>query len=50
MILAGRVLLGLGVAGTMTLSMAWAADLWQGPRARAFWACRVPPCRVAASW
>lgn len=34
-ILAGRVLLGLGVAGTMTLSMAWAADLWQGPaRAR----------------
>ncbi len=30
MILAGRVLLGLGVAGTMTLSMAWAADLWQG--------------------
>lgn len=35
MILAGRVLLGLGVAGTMTLSMAWAADLWQGPaRAR----------------
>ncbi|SEM82765.1 Predicted arabinose efflux permease, MFS family [Gemmobacter aquatilis] len=29
-LLAGRVVLGLGVAGTMTLSMAWAADLWQG--------------------
>lgn len=33
--LAGRVVLGVGVAGTMTLGMAWAADLWQGPaRAR----------------
>lgn len=29
-ILAGRLLLGLGVAGTMTLTMAWVADLWQG--------------------
>lgn len=29
-LLAGRVVLGLGVGGTMTLSMAWAADLWQG--------------------
>ncbi|QYK43285.1 MAG: MFS transporter [Paracoccaceae bacterium] len=34
-ILAGRIVLGIGVAGTMTLAMAWAADLWQGPaRAR----------------
>lgn len=34
-ILAGRLLLGLGVAGTMTLTMTWAADLWHGPaRAR----------------
>ena len=34
-ILAGRLLLGFGVAGTMTLAMTWAADLWQGPaRAR----------------
>ncbi|MDQ1847868.1 MFS transporter [Gemmobacter fulvus] len=29
-LLAGRLVLGFGVAGTMTLSMAWAADLWQG--------------------
>lgn len=29
-LLAGRLLLGFGVAGTMTLGMAWAADLWQG--------------------
>lgn len=29
-LLAGRMLLGFGVAGTMTLGMAWAADLWQG--------------------
>ncbi len=28
--LAGRVVLGLGVAGTMILATAWAADLWQG--------------------
>jgi MFS family permease len=28
--LAGRVVLGVGVAGTMTIGMAWAADLWQG--------------------
>lgn len=28
--LMGRVVLGVGVAGTMTLGMAWAADLWQG--------------------
>jgi len=34
-ILAGRLVLGLGVAGTMTLGMTWASDLWQGPaRAR----------------
>lgn len=34
-ILAGRLALGLGVAGTMTLAMTWASDLWQGPaRAR----------------
>ncbi len=33
--LAGRVVLGLGVAGTMTLALAWGGDLWQGPaRAR----------------
>ena len=33
--LLGRLVLGVGVAGTMTLGMAWAADLWQGPaRAR----------------
>lgn len=33
--LAGRVLLGAGVAGTMTLALTWGADLWQGPaRAR----------------
>jgi MFS family permease len=33
--LVGRLVLGVGVAGTMTLGMAWAADLWQGPaRAR----------------
>lgn len=29
-ILAGRLALGLGVAGTMTLGMTWASDLWQG--------------------
>ncbi|MEH7826743.1 MFS transporter [Gemmobacter denitrificans] len=29
-ILAGRLLLGVGVAGTMTLGMTWSADLWQG--------------------
>lgn len=34
-ILIGRLALGLGVAGTMTLGMTWASDLWQGPaRAR----------------
>ena len=34
-ILIGRLILGLGVAGTMTLGMTWASDLWQGPaRAR----------------
>jgi len=27
----GRVVPGVGVAGTMTLAMVWAADLWQGP-------------------
>jgi MFS family permease len=33
--LAGRFVLGIGVAGTMTLGMTWGADLWQGPaRAR----------------
>ncbi|MEO8529584.1 MAG: MFS transporter [Deltaproteobacteria bacterium] len=33
--LIGRVILGVGVGGTMTLAFAWAADLWQGPaRAR----------------
>ncbi len=29
--LAGRLALGLGVAGTMNLGMTWASDLWQGP-------------------
>lgn len=29
-LLAGRALLGLGVAGTMTIAGAYAADLWQG--------------------
>lgn len=29
--LAGRVVLGVGVAGTMILATTWAADLWQGP-------------------
>ena len=29
--LIGRVVLGVGVAGTMTLAMVWATDLWQGP-------------------
>ncbi len=34
-ILAGRLVLGLGVAGTMTLAMTWATDLYSGPaRAR----------------
>lgn len=28
--LAGRALLGVGVAGTMTLAMAWGTDLWHG--------------------
>jgi MFS family permease len=28
--LIGRFILGLGVAGTMTLGMTWGADLWQG--------------------
>ncbi|NJM82445.1 MAG: MFS transporter [Tabrizicola sp.] len=28
--LIGRFILGIGVAGTMTLAMAWAADLWAG--------------------
>ena len=28
--LAGRAILGVGVAGTMVLSATWAADLWQG--------------------
>ncbi len=33
--LAGRIVLGVGVAGTMTLALTWGADLWQGPaRAR----------------
>jgi MFS family permease len=31
----GRIILGTGVAGTMTLALTWGADLWQGPaRAR----------------
>lgn len=30
-ILAGRGVLGLGVAGTMTIASAYVADLWQGP-------------------
>ena len=35
MLLIGRVVLGIGVGGTMTLAMTWGADLWQGPaRAR----------------
>ncbi|WP_176559390.1 MFS transporter [Rubellimicrobium roseum] len=29
--LAGRLVLGVGVAGTMILATTWAADLWQGP-------------------
>ncbi|GGH46327.1 MFS transporter [Frigidibacter albus] len=29
-LLMGRLLLGIGVAGSMTLAMAFAADLWQG--------------------
>lgn len=34
-LLVGRAALGLGVAGTMTLAMAFAADIWHGPaRAR----------------
>lgn len=34
-LLIGRAILGIGVAGTMTLAMTWGADLWQGPaRAR----------------
>ncbi|MGQ0567620.1 MAG: MFS transporter [Gemmobacter sp.] len=33
--LVGRFVLGIGVAGTMTLALTWGADLWQGPaRAR----------------
>ena len=35
LMLIGRVILGLGVAGTMALAMTWGSDLWQGPaRAR----------------
>jgi MFS family permease len=30
LILAGRLVLGVGVAGTMTLAFTWASDLWQG--------------------
>lgn len=30
-ILAGRGVLGIGVAGTMTIASAYVADLWQGP-------------------
>lgn len=34
-ILIGRAVLGIGVAFTMTLALAWGTDLWQGPaRAR----------------
>lgn len=33
-LLIGRAILGVGVAGTMTLGMTWGTDLWQG-RARA---------------
>ena len=34
-LLVGRAVLGVGVAFTMTLALAWGADLWQGPaRAR----------------
>lgn len=34
-LLIGRAVLGVGVAFTMTLALAWGADLWQGPvRAR----------------
>lgn len=29
-LLVGRAILGLGVAGTMTLGMVWATDLWHG--------------------
>ncbi len=29
-LMAGRAVLGVGVAGTMTLAMTWGADLWQG--------------------
>jgi MFS family permease len=29
-LLIGRAVLGVGVAGTMTLGMTWGADLWQG--------------------
>lgn len=33
--LAGRIVLGIGVAGTMALALVWGADIWQGPaRAR----------------
>lgn len=38
--LAGRLALGLGVAGTMNLGMTWASDLWQGPARARFWGCR----------
>ena len=34
--LAGRVVLGVGVAGTMILATTWAADLWQGPARERF--------------
>lgn len=34
-LLAGRLVLGIGVAGAMTLALAWGSDLWHGPaRAR----------------
>ena len=60
-LLAGRLALGLGVAGTMNLGMTWASDLWQGPgssggRGRRsgwrgssswFWAGRWPACTGA---
>jgi MFS family permease len=35
-LLAGRVVLGVGVAGTMILATTWAADLWQGPARERF--------------
>lgn len=35
-LLAGRIVLGVGVAGTMILATTWAADLWQGPARERF--------------